>query len=169
MNPVSLFFFLLLLVNQDHHRLLLTQFCSLCVFWREDIHSQKSPRIWFKYIYRDKFPSEKYEFPLDTICSIISDTSEFLGSRLVRNFTCSLLGSHESPERPAAAREAASHHAVQTQQRPASPRRPRGSGPDQRLQQLPPAPLQEARIQKLLQHLSSLRHPAPVQHPPVCC
>uniref|UniRef100_A0A8D0CSZ4 Polypyrimidine tract binding protein 1 n=1 Tax=Sander lucioperca TaxID=283035 RepID=A0A8D0CSZ4_SANLU len=76
--------------------------------------------------------------------------------------------SHEPPERPAAAWETSAHHAVQTHQRSASPRRPRGPRSDQRLQQLPPAPLQEAGLQKLLQHLPTFCHSAPLQHPPVC-
>lgn len=85
----------------------------------------------------------------------------------VRRWTAEsrLLLSHESPERPAAVREAPPDHAVQTQQRPDAPRRPRGPGSDQRLQQLPLTPLQEARLQKLLQHLPTVRHPAPLQHP----
>lgn len=79
-------------------------------------------------------------------------------------FTC-LFCSYEPPEWPEAAWEVSAHHAVQTHQCPASPWRPRGPGPDQRLQQLPTAPLQEARLQKLLQHLPTFCHFTPLQHP----
>lgn len=92
--------------------------------------------------------------------------------RYLNNGVCNLSGglylsvcSYEPPERPAAAREVTAHHAVKTHQRPASPWRPRGPGPDQRLQQLPPAPLQEARLQKLQQHLPTVCHFTPLQHP----
>lgn len=72
--------------------------------------------------------------------------------------------SHEPPEWPAAAREASAHHSVQTHERSASSRRARGPGPDQRLQQLPLAPLQEARLQELFQHLPAFCHLTPFQH-----
>lgn len=79
----------------------------------------------------------------------------------------SCLPSHEPPQRAQAAREAGAHHAVQAPERAAAPRGPRGPGPHQGLWQLPPAPLQEARLQELPEHLPALGHPAPLQHP-VC-
>lgn len=77
---------------------------------------------------------------------------------------CLYVYSHEPPEWPAAAREASAHHSVQTHERSASSRRARGPGPDQRLQQLPLAPLQEARLQELFQHLPAFCHLTPFQH-----
>lgn len=77
---------------------------------------------------------------------------------------CLYVCSHEPPEWPAAAREASAHHSVQTHERSASSRRARGPGPDQRLQQLPLAPLQEARLQELFQHLPAFCHLTPFQH-----
>lgn len=73
--------------------------------------------------------------------------------------------SYEPPEWSAAAREASPHHFIQTHERSAPPRRSRGPGSDQRLQQLPPASLQKARIQELFQHLPTVGHLAPLQHP----
>ena len=77
--------------------------------------------------------------------------------------------SHEPPERPASVREGGARHALQAQQCAATAGGARGPGADQGLQQLPAAPLQEARLQELLQHLPPVLHLAPVQHPVSTC
>lgn len=46
----------------------------------------------------------------------------------------------------------------------AAQRGPRRSGPHKRLQQLPTAPLQETRLQKLLEHLPPICDASPLQH-----
>ena len=72
--------------------------------------------------------------------------------------------SYEPPEWPASPRQGHACDFIQTHHRAAAQRGPRGPGPDQGLQQLTAAPLQEARLQKLLQHLPTLGNTPPLQH-----
>ncbi|XP_077834909.1 polypyrimidine tract-binding protein 1 isoform X21 [Macaca mulatta] len=73
--------------------------------------------------------------------------------------------SHEPPEWAQTAREAHPHHTVKAPECAAAPRGPGGPGPDQGLWQLTPAPLQEAGLQELPEHIPALSHAAPLQHP----
>jgi len=72
--------------------------------------------------------------------------------------------SYEPPERSASPWPGHARDLLETHHGAAAPRRPRGPGPHEGLQQLTAAPLQEARLQELLQHLPTLGNAPPLQH-----
>jgi len=72
--------------------------------------------------------------------------------------------SNEPLEWPASSWQGHACDVVKTHNSAAAQRRPRGPGPHKGLQQLPAASLQEAWLQKLLQHLPALCHTPPLQH-----
>ncbi|MEQ2200872.1 hypothetical protein XENOCAPTIV_004237, partial [Xenoophorus captivus] len=71
---------------------------------------------------------------------------------------------HEPPEWPASSWQGHARDVVEAYNSPASQRRPRGPGSHQGLQQLPASSLQEAWLQKLLQHLPTICNTPPLQH-----
>jgi len=58
--------------------------------------------------------------------------------------------------------------AEQAHQRPAAQGGSARRRPDEGLHDVQPAPVQEARLQELLQHLPAVLYPSPVQHPLHC-
>lgn len=72
--------------------------------------------------------------------------------------------SNEPPERPASSWQRHACGVFKTHHSAAAQRRPRGPRPHKGLQQLTAAPLQEAWLQKLLQHLPTLCNAPPLQH-----
>lgn len=72
--------------------------------------------------------------------------------------------SYEPPEWPASSWQRHACGIFKTHHSAAAQRRPWGPGPHKGLQQLTTASFQEARLQKLLQHLPTLCNTSPLQH-----